>query len=1618
MTTRVTGAMPLSLDSAIIRAPLVVSPETLVTDAIAKMAQLQTQENLSHPVGANSLHRQVLEERSDCVVVVAAEQVCGLITARDVVRLSAQKSSLNEITMQAIITPPVVTLSEADLTDVGETLELLQRHCVRHLPLLDEHERLVGMVTQTTLQSLCILQQLVDHELSQQREDLQQHSQAEIVENQDVDPTAVVRPIEAILNREEFVKQAILSAIPDYLFCVDGQGVYREVITYKKEITLFPENLDPVGLSMTEVLPKAVAKRQLSYLEDVIRTGHLQTYEHQVQLGNQTRDEEVRVIRSGADEFLFIVRDISDRKQAERQLQGLIEATAATTEKDFFPALVRHIAAALDVNYAIVTELVDNELRALAFWANGAPHAPISYHPAKTPCELTLRQGRFYCATLLQQHFPEDLDLAEMQAESYLGIALYDVQGNVIGDLCILDHQPIQSPQRAEAILQIFAARATAELERQRARLSLEQLNQSLEAKVAERTAELQERERFLQTVLDTFPLAIFWKDHNSVYLGCNHNCAKNAGFASVADIIGKTDYDMPWGETQAEAYRADDRQVMSSNTAKLGIIEPLLNAEGKCIWLETNKLPLHNLAGEVFGVLGTYQDITPRKQLELALQNSQQQLSEVLDTAIAGITRLRLYPDGELLYDYISPHCEKNFGYTAAELFPDVKLWQSRIDSDDWALEALPVLQAILAHRGNSTHRMEYRFNRKDGSVCWILANCFVQWNETREYWYLTIVDTDISDRKQAESQLQNLIAGTAATTGQDFFPALVKHIAEALDVSHVFVAECCDDRLQSLAVWANGELQSNESFPLVDTPCERSIQDGIFYCERSIRQQFPNYQALLEMRAESYLGIALRDIKENITGVLCIFHHRPLQDVQRAMQILQVFAARAAAELERQRTNNALEQLNQALEAKVAERTAELREREQFLHTVLDTFPLTIFWKDRNSVYLGGNRNFLANAGLRSLKELLGKTDHDLPWTKAEAAAYRANDHQIMDSNTAQVRVLETQQTAEGNQIWIETTKLPLHNLEGEVIGVLGTCQDITDRKAAEIVIKQQLAAIEAAIDGIGILQNDAYIYVNQAHLNLFGYTHLDELLGNSWRALYSPTEIQRFEQEILPMLEREHAWQGEAIATRKDGSMFVQGVSLSLMEDGRIISVCRDISELKQAQEQSIHNALHDPLTGLPNRRLLLDRIELALQRARRLNVYQYAVLFLDLDRFKIINDSLGHLVGDKLLIEVSKRLKQHLRNTDMVARLGGDEFVILLEDVSAVEDVIQVAKRILADCQTPVLIDDHKIFVSTSIGIAIGSETYYEASNLIRDADIAMYRAKAQENNSYKFFDGEMYLEAMQRLTLETDLRKAITQQEFVIYYQPIIRLIDNQLIGFEALARWQHPTRGLICPSEFIPVAEETGLIMSLDSWVIHQVCEQVADWRNRFPNHFPIKISVNLSVQDLHRASLLQDIDQILNSTCLSGEMIALEITESTLIKDIDKTIDLLAQLASRQIQISIDDFGTGYSSLSYLHRLPIHSLKIDRSFVGNMHLENPNYQVVSTILALSQQLGLTVVAEGIETFQHLQQLQTLGCELGQGYLFSKPLNSCEVESLLDTSIITVENLKTLTKQT
>jgi diguanylate cyclase (GGDEF)-like protein len=436
------------------------------------------------------------------------------------------------------------------------------------------------------------------------------------------------------------------------------------------------------------------------------------------------------------------------------------------------------------------------------------------------------------------------------------------------------------------------------------------------------------------------------------------------------------------------------------------------------------------------------------------------------------------------------------------------------------------------------------------------------------------------------------------------------------------------------------------------------------------------------------------------------------------------------------------------------------------------------------------------------------------------------------------------------------------------------------------------------------------------------------------------------------------------------------------------------------LKVASDLIIHNALHDPLTDLPNRRFLLDRIDQSIKRSQQLDSYGYAILFLDLDQFKVVNDSLGHIIGDQLLISIAEKLKAHLEDVYLVARFGGDEFVILLEYIANIDEVIKITERILNDFQVPLILNGGEIFINVSIGIVLGNKNYHQAADLLRDSDLAMYKAKAQGRNSYKIFDVKMHNQAIKRLTLETDLRNAIDRQEFMVYYQPIIDILNgDRLIGFEALVRWKHPTSGMISPMDFVTIAEETGAIVALDSWVFYEACKQLAKWQAKFTNSPALKMSINLSVQDIRNPNLLTDIDRILTETGLDGKSITLEITESILIADIEQIIDLLTQIKARNIQVSIDDFGTGYSSLNYIHRLPVDYLKIDRSFINQMQEASRNCQIVRTIIALSNQLGLAVVAEGIETLEQLQILRNLKCEFGQGYLFSKPLSVKEIEA-------------------
>jgi diguanylate cyclase (GGDEF)-like protein len=441
-------------------------------------------------------------------------------------------------------------------------------------------------------------------------------------------------------------------------------------------------------------------------------------------------------------------------------------------------------------------------------------------------------------------------------------------------------------------------------------------------------------------------------------------------------------------------------------------------------------------------------------------------------------------------------------------------------------------------------------------------------------------------------------------------------------------------------------------------------------------------------------------------------------------------------------------------------------------------------------------------------------------------------------------------------------------------------------------------------------------------------------------------------------------------------------------------------RSSGALQESHERFRHAAYHDALTELPNRNFFLDELKELLQQTQENTEVNFAVLFLDLRNFKTINDSLGHNMGDRLIKNVAKRLQSMIRDEDMVARFSGDKFGVILTDLLSRDEATGFADRLAKRLAEPYTLDGRQVFTSAKIGIAYGNSKYPEAEDILRDADIAMYYAK-DNNQNYVIFDQKMHIRAVTRLQLETDLRFAIERNEFELFYQPIIALDTASLTGFEALVRWNHPQRGLVPPNEFIPISESTGLIIPMTVQILHSACEQVVKWQKEVKSENPLSIAVNLSGKHFGHPALVEQITTVINETGISPSSLKLELTESAVMDNAEAAILMLKQIKETGVQVSIDDFGTGYSSLSYLHRFPIDLLKVDRSFVSAMEENSENGEIVRTVIALAKALGLKVVAEGIESIHQFHQLRVLGCEYGQGYLFSKPLPVAEIERLL-----------------
>ena len=689
-------------------------------------------------------------------------------------------------------------------------------------------------------------------------------------------------------------------------------------------------------------------------------------------------------------------------------------------------------------------------------------------------------------------------------------------------------------------------------------------------------------------------------------------------------------------------------------------------------------------------------------------------------------------------------------------------------------------------------------------------------------------------------------------------------------------------------------------------------------------------------------------------------------------------------------------------------------LQDNLELLGLLVKQSPLSILITNAQGQFEYGNASYLSRAGVTA-DALIGR---EVLWDSA--------DPHVNEQNRAAFLALTLGQhwqgqidskTSDGRRFRELQVVSPLSDASGQVTHLIAVRQDLIEEyiddhqlelKEVEQALLLREQALVSSSNGIMITRSDkddhSIVYVNPAFERITGYT-ASEVIGLEGRFLVRDDLAQPDLEEIRTALREKREGCALLRNYRKDGTQFWNELHISPVKDAsgaittHFVSVINDVSERVNYQRELEYQATHDSLTGLANRNLLNDRITQAISWGRRQNLL-VGLMLLDLDHFKLINDASGHGAGDEMLKQVAQRLTQCVRDTDTVARLGGDEFVIVLTDLESYDHVDVIAEKILESLNRPITINGNDIFVTASIGISVYPRDGDHGEILLRYADIAMYRVKEHGRNSVRQFMPEMGLTAISRLNMKSAIRRGLEQHEFVLYYQPKIDLRTQRVIGAEALVRWRHPQVGLIMPMEFIPLAEETGLILPLGEWVIAEACRQQVIWKQQ--RGLDLHIAINMSSRQFRQEDLAEKVAQIIQETGADPTRLTLELTESMVMQDVTATLIALKALKNLGLSISLDDFGTGYSSLSYLRRFPIDELKIDKSFINDIHVNPDDAAIASAIIAMGLSLGLSVVAEGVETIEQINALNQMHCHQVQGYYFSKPLDVNAFEHYLN----------------
>lgn len=765
------------------------------------------------------------------------------------------------------------------------------------------------------------------------------------------------------------------------------------------------------------------------------------------------------------------------------------------------------------------------------------------------------------------------------------------------------------------------------------------------------------------------------------------------------------------------------------------------------------------------------------------------------------------------------------------------------------------------------------------------------------------------------------------------------------------------------------------------------KRILSGTPASEIPILSQSPNIPTF-DYRVMSALGIDSAQLPNN---AIILFKPVTLWSAYRTevMYTVAVFTMLFLSALYLARKNYQTQQLSN-----------QLYEKSNFLRLLMDTLPEFVWIKRPDGVFITCNKSFEHLVGYNE-DEVIGKTDYDFV-SKEQAQLSRQRDLEVIETGLS-TTIEETVIVPQSGQLeTLETIKVPIYDTEtNEVLGVMGVARNITERKRSEDSLRLAASVFANTVEGVLITTPDTTIIeVNEAFSDITGYSR-EEAIGQTPKILSSGHQDRAFYQGVWQSLKTDGVYRGEFTNRRKDGSLFPIWQTITAVKDSanvltHYVSVFSDITELKASQEKIQHLAYHDSLTGLPNRLLLKEHLDQEIKRFKR-HSQPFTLMYLDLDNFKYINDSFGHSEGDELLCVVASFLQDTIREEDFVARLGGDEFVLVFHELANTDDAGQLAKKLLDKLVKVVPLKHHQVNISASLGICLYPHDGVTSDEIMRNADSAMYRAKRLGRNTYQFYTRELTQTVKERVEIESQLRQAVERNELRLHYQPQLNLITHRIEGVEALLRWYHPEHYLIPPDKFIPIAEETGLIIPIGEWVIDAAIKQAKAWQNQ--NIHIGKVAVNIAGQQILHGNVAEVVARALAKHSLDPSLLALEVTETLMMQHESTAIAQLQVLNDMGIELAIDDFGTGYSSLSYIKQLPIHKLKIDRSFINGIPLDKDDMVISKTVIALGESLNFRVIAEGVETPEQADYLRKVGCHEAQGFLFSKPLPVKELET-------------------